>query len=133
MAAENRLVIRYLTGEMLKGRSSNFMPDKFTFHLTDLEGKVHEVNVNQCKAVFFVRTFQGVPGYEEEKKFADDVPSGYKKIRVEFQDGERIVGKSLTYKEGRPWFFLEPADGNSNNERIYIPMTSVRDLKVALY
>jgi len=133
MAEANRLVIRYLDGKMLKGKSSNFMPDKFTFHLTDLNDKVHEINVNQCKAVFFVRTFDGNPDYEEEKRFPDEVPSGYKKIRVEFQDGERIVGKSLTYKEGRPWFFLEPADPNSNNERIYIPMTSVRDLRVALY
>ncbi|NOZ88127.1 MAG: hypothetical protein GXP49_18095 [Deltaproteobacteria bacterium] len=130
---ENKLVVRFLNGNLIKGYSNNFQPEKNAFHITTLEGDVKEIRVDQCKAVFFVKTFDGNSGYEEERRFNDPVPSGYRKIRVEFNDGERLVGKSITYRDGRPWFFLEPADPKSNNDRIYIPMSSVRDLRVALY
>ena len=43
-----------------------------------------------------------------------------------FSDGEVLVGTTTGYQPGRPGFFLEPADPESNIERAYIITAATR-------
>ncbi len=121
---QNKVVVRYLDGRVLKGFTSNFTPNKDSFHLTPSDEKsgaqIHTVNVKECKAVFFVKDFQGKPQYQDKKEFQADKSAGGRKIKVIFKDKEILVGTTQGYQPGRPGFFLFPADPESNIERCFV-------------
>jgi hypothetical protein len=39
-----------------------------------------------------------------------------------------LVGTTTGYQPGRPGFFLEPADANSNNERCYVVTSAAEEI-----
>jgi hypothetical protein len=135
--ARNKVVAHFADGRLLKGYTHDFTPARDTFHLTSqLEedfGTTYEVKLSDLKAVFFVRTFKGNLGYREKKRYEDVDTSRLRgmRIRIEFKDGEVIRGISLSYSRARKGFFVIPVDPNSNNERIYVITTAVRDVKLA--
>lgn len=116
---QNTVVVHFPDGTLLKGVTNNFFPNKDKFHLTDRDtGEVREVPLAGLKAVFFVKAFDGNAGYREQ---ADGERTGFgKKIRVDFSDGETLVGYSQGYAPGRPGFFVFPADAGSNNDRVFV-------------
>lgn len=121
---QNKVVVRYLDGRVLKGFTSNFMPNKDSFHLTPSDEKlgaqIHAVHIKECKAVFFVRDFVGKSQYQDRKEFQADKTAGGRKIKVVFKDKEVLVGTTQGYQPGRPGFFLFPADPESNNDRCFV-------------
>jgi hypothetical protein len=132
----NRIVVRFKDGRLLKGFTHDFTQVKDTFHLTselphDM-GKIYEVLCADIKAIFFVKTLDGNVNYKEKKSFEDVDVSGLRgiKIKVEFNDGEVMRGISLGYNRNRKGFFLVPVDPRSNNERVYVIATAVRDVKL---
>ncbi len=132
----NLVVAHFKDGKLLKGYTYDFTPTCGIFHLTsELEedkGTIYDVNMLDLKAVFFVKTLEGSLDYKEKKKFEEVDTSGHRglKIKVLFTDGEVVRGISLSYSRGRKGFFLIPVDPNSNNERIWVVMDAVRDIRV---
>lgn len=116
---QSSVVVHFSGGKVRKGVTSDFYPNKSSFHLSEKEGGgLSEVGLRDLKAVFFVKTFEGNPTYREKD---DTERSGFgKRIRVRFKDGETQVGYTQGYTPGRPGFFVFPADPESNNERIYV-------------
>jgi hypothetical protein len=133
---QNKVVVHYRGGKVLKGQTYDFSPQRQTFHLvsTDAAGvrKTYDVCIAELKAVFFVKTFEGDKQYVEKKRFGEvgtTTPLGLK-MKITFYDGEIITGASAGYSKGRQGFFVSPIDPQSNNERIYIVSDAVVDVKV---
>jgi hypothetical protein len=135
-ASRNRVVARYRDGRILKGYTHDFLPMKDTFHLTSedaiTKGTIHEVNIADLKAIFFVKTFDGNKFYHEKKKFeeVDDSKLRGLKIKVEFFDGEVIRGISLGYNKNKKGFFISDIDPDSNNERIFVIADACKSVQV---
>jgi hypothetical protein len=123
--AGNQIVVRFLDGSAKKGHTNDFVPNKTSFHLNNTDGKIEEINIENIKAIFFVKDLTGTQGYNYNYK--DNVPGGGKKIRVEFNDGEIIVGYVLGYSPKRQGFFMTPADLGGNNLRIYALSAAVKN------
>jgi hypothetical protein len=135
--ARNKVVIHYKDGSLRKGYTHDFTPLRDTFHLTsqleDDFGTIYEINTVELKAVFFVKTFKGNLGYKEKKRYEEVDTSKLRgmRIRVEFNDGEVMRGISLGYSKKKKGFFVIPVDPQSNNERIYVVASAVKDVKIA--
>ena len=129
---QNRIVVRYADGTVIKGTTADFSPGRPSFHValsaSGSAPEVIEILLTQLKAVFFVKDFTGNSTYNEMKTFAAGAVQG-RKIEVEFADGEKLVGTTMGYQPDRPGFFLVPADPKSNNERCYIVKTAVKDVR----
>ncbi len=129
---QNKIVVHYLDGRILKGSTSDFMPNKDSFHLTPADGTlgapVHTVSVKECKALFFVKEFTGNPEYQDKKEFQTDKIAGARKIKVVFKDNEVLVGTTQGYQQGRPGFFLFLADQQSNTERCFVVVASTKEI-----
>ncbi len=123
----NKVIVRYKDGTLKKGNTSDFFPNKVSFHLNHLDGKIEQIDVENLKAVFFVKDFKGNKGYI--KKYKDTVPGAGRKVEVQFNDGESITGFALGYSPDRHGFFITPADLNSNNQRIFVVKSATKSIK----
>lgn len=113
------MVARFADGRVLKGTTGNFAPLRDRFHLTDPAGASHEVFVKDLKALFFVKSFSGRPGYRERRQFGSEKVYG-RKVRCVFPDGEVLVGYTQGYDANRAGFFVTPVDPEGNNERVFV-------------
>jgi hypothetical protein len=77
-----------------------------------------QIEVEQLKAFFLVKDFEGNKTYDEDYK--DEISGTGRKIMVTFSDGESIIGYTLGYSPDRQGFFMTPADLKSNNQRIFV-------------
>jgi hypothetical protein len=121
------VILRYLDGKSLRGFCNDFSASRAQFHLWPSVGAPSSqviVPVSRLKAVFFVRDFDGNPGYVERQTF-ETAPHG-RKLEITFLDDEVIVGSTLSYRPEGLGFFLCPADPRSNNMRIFVVCGSVR-------
>jgi hypothetical protein len=128
----NKIVVHEKSGNILKGTTADFFPKRPLFHLAvgGIHGdEVKKIAVEQLKAIFFVRDFNGNSDYKEMKDHADRPVSG-KKIRATFKDGEVISGHAHSINMDQPGIFLVPADQKSNNERVFIIFSSLSQLEV---
>ena len=126
----SKIVARYRDGRTLKGTTQNFFPNKPNFHVKRLGGSgpgdLVEVNIEDLKAVFFVRDFAGSKTHVERKKLAPgDRPQG-RMMEVTCKDGEVFVGTTTGYDPKRPGFFLFPIDPTANNARAFMVTSFVR-------
>jgi len=123
----NKVVAHFLSGELLKGETNDFFPNKDFFHLTcQASGDVLEIDLFELKAIYFVKTFEGNPDYNENHD-AERVGFG-KKIKVQFKDSETIIGYTQGFSPNRPGFFLFPVDAKSNNDRIFIVNAATEEI-----
>ena len=116
-----RVVVRYVDGRILKGYA-NFDPAEPRLRLVprdDLEGEGIEIAVKDLKAVFFVRAFEGDPGYDESKDLYQARPPDTRKVSVRFRDGEELVGHTRQLDRHRAGLFFTPLDPRSNNLRVF--------------
>jgi hypothetical protein len=102
----------------VKGYTNNFFPNKVFFHLESINGDSHRIEMEDLKAVFFTKDFEGNKAHQYD--YSHEIRGAGRKLRVEFNDGEVIVGYSLAYSADRLGFFLTPADVNGNNERVFV-------------
>lgn len=114
----NKVVARFKDGRILKGKTNDFFPNKTSFHVETLSGDTETIDVEQLKALFLVKDFEGNKDYNEE--FNDEVSGAGRKIRITFSDGEIITGYTLGYSPNRQGFYVTPADLKSNNVRIFV-------------
>lgn len=123
----NEVVAHYLDGRMVKGISHDIDPARPTFHIRTPEQQAIEVKLADLKALFFVKSLEGDPTLAEGRtvEAGDPRGRGAQAIEVEFADGERVVGLTVRYPPVRPFFYVVPADGRSNNLRILINRAAV--------
>ena len=123
----NKVVVQYKDGNIVKGSTGDFLPTKPRFHLNALDGSIKEIEVEELKALFFVKDVEGNKDYKET--YEDVIQGGGRKIEVEFNDGETVVGYVQSYSPDRQGFIMSPADLNGNNERIFVVMSSAKSVK----
>ena len=128
-----KIVVRFLNGEVVKGYTNNFFPNKPVFKVTPLNAhnpsETRTVQIKDLKALFFVRDFNGTPSYNEDKSFPHDKHHPGRKIEITFHDNEMLVGTTFGYDPNRPGFFLHPVDSQSNNERIFAVSAAVKKIR----
>ena len=123
----NKVVARFKDGTIMKGNTNDFFPNKASFNLNCQDGKLEEIDVEKLKAVFFVKDFEGNKDYK--KKYDDEIHGAGRKIVVDFNDGESIIGYALDYSPDRQGFFMTPADLSGNNERVFIVKSATKNIK----
>ena len=114
----NKVVARFKDGSLLKGTAQDFSQDKSMFRFEPVSGEEQIINVEQLKALFWVKDFNGNPDHKD--LYIDDLDRGGKKIEVKFIDGELMKGHTLDYSEDKPGFILMPADPDSNNIGVFV-------------
>ena len=115
----NMVVVRFFSGEIIKGTTGDFSPNKSSFHLQE-EGtdEMKQINVQDLKAIYFVEDLGGDSSFNENND-VERVGFG-RKIKVQFKDGEIQFGYTPGYAPNRPGFFVSPCDEESNNKRIFV-------------
>lgn len=135
----DKVILRCLDGRLVKGYIDDFSVSDEFVALEYESSEKQKIRVDELKAIFFVRTFEGNKSYSEKKSFRDLVSLG-KRVFVKFKDGECMTG----YLEGDvPWekgffletskgpgFFLVPVDSESNNIKVFVVASSVWDVTV---
>jgi hypothetical protein len=131
-----KVIIRFLDGRILKGYIKELSQEHSQVSIVDEKSNEQSIQLNQLKAVFYVKSFKGNRHYAEKKTFREMDRKG-KKILVRFKDGESVTG----HLEGDvPWergffleskkggFFLIPSDYKSNNRKIFVVSESVTNV-----
>lgn len=120
------------TSTEAKGITHDFVQEKPKFHLVHQDGKIEEINTESLKAVFFVKSYEGKKTCSKVKGFTRVDPIAFRgmKIKVTSFDNEVIYGATLGYNKTRKGFFVTPADPDSNNIRIYVAASAVKDVKL---
>ena len=133
---QDKIVAHYQDGRLLKGVTSNFVPNKDFFHFIPMDSppgsKLLELSTAGLKGLFFVKEFGGNPNYKEKKEFDPQKSLVGRKIRVVFKDGELIVGTTYGYPNppDSPGFFVVPADVNSNNESCFVYKSATQQVSL---
>ncbi len=131
----SKVVAKKKDGTLIKGTTGDFMPSKKIFHVyggRHAAGDVAEVIVNDLKAVFFVKKLEGDISLHSKPRKAEELKRTAigKQIRVTFYDDEIIEGFSHSLHLDRQGFFMIPLDILSNNERIFVVLSSVKSVFV---
>ena len=97
-----------------------------------ISGKPATVALDTLKALFFVRSFEGNPGYNETKFFNPEPRIEGLWVHLTFQDGEVTEGvlhNSLAFllEQG---FLLKPPDPHSNNQAVYVMKSALSQFRV---
>jgi len=124
----NRVVVKFKNNKVLKGKTNDFFPNKTQFHLEEMNGDIVEISIEDLKAVFFVKDFEGNKNHKDN--YSDEIAAGGRKIKVVFFDGETVVGYTLAYSQDRQGFFMAPADIKGNNERIFVVISSTEKMEL---
>jgi hypothetical protein len=142
MDKNSKAVLRFNNGRTLKGFISDFTPDTDIVSMEETETReVVTADIHLLKAIFFVRSFEGNSHYREKKSYGLARQKG-RKIFIKFKDGEDMVGfliGDLPWRKGfflskskstLKGFFISPADEDSNNEKVFVVTTSIKDVTV---
>jgi hypothetical protein len=128
----NKVVVRFMNGQLIKGSTRDFAATKTAFHVASSDSPANAkpvlVEFKDLKAVFFVKDFAGNPAYRPRQEFDATRPVLGKKIKVVFKDGETLVGTTQGYQPGRPGFFMIPADDDSNLERCFVISAATQEI-----
>jgi hypothetical protein len=128
----NKIVVRYKGGTVVKGVTHDFIPEKPKFHLVHQDGRIEEIDAELLKAIFFVKTYEGDKSHQEKKGFTGLDPKSIRgiKVKITFMDNEVIYGSTMGYNKQRKGFFVLPADPASNNVRIYVVASAIKEIKL---
>jgi len=111
----NKVVVRLIDGNLIKGVTTDFFPGKDVFHVSVANApagtKPVEINIRNMKAVFFVKDLTGNPQHVKQNEFDPKHPPVGRRINPE-----------------RSGFFVVPADADSNNDRCYVITAATQDI-----
>jgi len=135
---EDKVVVHYKNGRILKGHTKDFNPEVDGFNLQPYsQGETaRSVALEELKAVFHVKTFEGNPDHSPSPEAVGEIPDPRyavamnkgKKTLLEFKDGERMWGYATGVERSQPGFFFFPTDPGSNNLRVYVIRTALQNL-----
>lgn len=124
-----QMVLRMLDGTVKKCSTfSRFSAAHSKVKVVTTQGTVESVDLDEVKAIFFVRDLTGNPGYVPVKEFHEGSPLAGQAVTVRFPDGELLRGRVINFAEGSRGFFLFPADPLENNRKVFVvrrPETAV--------
>jgi|Deesub1362B_J571_1020462.scaffolds.fasta_scaffold00010_72 hypothetical protein len=134
-----KVVLHLKNGTLVKGFLVQFNEEADELRILTRKGYTERFYIDDLKAIFFVKTFEGKPKYRETKRY-EEIEFKGKRIYIKFYDGESILG----YLQGEfPWkkgfhlsvqnphkkgFFIVPVDKQSNNKKIFVVISSVEDV-----
>ena len=127
----HKVVVRYKNGTVVKGTTSDFAPNRTTFtlnHEPPAAGAPATISYDELKAIFFVRSFEGNREYRDQKLRKPEGTIG-RRYLLTFTDGETMRGTALGVNLSRHGFLLFPADSGSNNKRIFVMHSAVKELR----
>ena len=135
---EDKVVAHFKDGRIVKGHTRDFSPVRRSFTMqpyTGIEGPV-AVFLDELKAVFHVKTFDGNPDHGRQSDQIGEIPEPRfmkvmdqgRKVALQFADGERLWGYAESYDEDDPGFFFFPTDPSDNNVRIYVVKSSLKEM-----
>ncbi|HDS00611.1 MAG TPA: hypothetical protein ENO07_01205 [candidate division Zixibacteria bacterium] len=131
---EYRVVAHYLGGRLAKGYTFDFNQNRETFRLfagpeQNEEGTL--VYHEELKALFFVKTFEGNPRYNDPIFSEEDIKRLVgMKLKVIFKDGEVMYATTFGYSPARKGFFVYPIDKQCNNEKVYVVTSSTTTIEI---
>ena len=125
---QNRIVAKFKDQTVLKGKTNDFFPNRIKFHLELLDGSIKEIKIDDIKAIFFVKDFEGNKNHKDS--YNDAISNAGRKTKVKFKDGEIIYGYTLGYSSDRQGFYLTPADLGGNNVRIFIVKSATEKVQL---
>ena len=127
----NKIVARYKDGRTVKGTGLDIDPGRPGFHVRTPEGRTVEVQLKDLKALFFVRSLEGDSTHDENRTPdpQDLRGRGSTLVRLTFEDGEVMVGLTIRYPPNRPFFYILPADPESNNLRMLVNRDAVASME----
>jgi hypothetical protein len=114
----DKVVARFKDGSLIKGKIHDFSIDKSKFRFDTVKGEGRKISVEELKAIFWVKDFQGNKNHRDKFYFELDI--GGRRIRVRFFDGELIIGHTIGYSSNHPGFFMVPLDTGSNNKGVFV-------------
>jgi hypothetical protein len=97
----------------------DFSPSQPTVVVEEADGTVRDVEVDELKAVFFLKGRRRREADMHLGSSSSEPPHGAE-ARVEFFDGEIIKGLVQHYSVANRGFFLYPTAPESNNERVFV-------------
>jgi hypothetical protein len=127
----NKVVAHFLDGRIIKGVSLDVDIERPTCYIRTGDQGTIGVKLVELKALFFVKDLAGNPAHEERAAVdsSDARARGAHRIAVEFADGERVVGLTVRYPPVRKFFYILPADAQSNNTRILVNRAAVTQME----
>lgn len=130
---ENLVVVHYLGGKLAKGVAPDFYQNRDTFHLITSRDQIQGtlVDLEQLKAIFFVKSLEGNSGYQDPVFAEEDIRrlTGMK-LKILFKDGEMLYAITQGYSPARKGFFVYPLDRDCNNERVFVNTTATVSVEV---
>ncbi len=126
----NKVVVRKLSGEIIKGYTGDFSRRKSSFLLSSKDGSIRTnqiIELKGLKAVFFVKSFDG-DFLRKVTPETESSNSAYgKKVIVSFKDGEEFLGRVETMHSNPEdaGFFVFPQDPNSNIVRAFFMNSAI--------
>ncbi|HBF43117.1 MAG TPA: hypothetical protein DDW42_05700 [Desulfobacteraceae bacterium] len=129
MIYPNKVVIHLLDGNTIKGtaQSPSLSDEIITVHTVDNEFK--KIKADKVKAVYFVKDWEGNPEYSEKTTVPSEKETYSNVIQLEFKDGE-IIEARIQYLPPTKGFYIIPPDANSNNKRIYVRRSALKEIKI---
>ncbi|MBS3733823.1 MAG: hypothetical protein KGY99_02745 [Phycisphaerae bacterium] len=128
---EQKIVARFRDGRLVKGTTTNFAPGGDAFLLRPYDGGDPErVNMEDLKAVFFVRDYMGDRGRKDKDYFVDGLPYQGRRVEIHFTDGEVLLGYTPNYNPQMPGFFVFPADPDCNTLKVYAVASAVKEVRL---
>ena len=128
-----KVVVRRLDRGLTKGfvDSTSYLGPN-GIRMLDREGRALTIPFHEIKGVFFVRDFDGNPQRSERKLFQSRPRLAGLWVRMTFKDKEVLEGllPSNLAKLSPEGFLVTPADVYSNNLRMFVPRTALREMTV---
>lgn len=140
MATDPKIVARFKTSKVIKGYMMGFTGDTRAVVLEDpSNGTKNSIPVDDLKALFFVKSFEGSSAYRERKRYGIRENLG-RKVYLKFYDGESLVGfleqridpeKIISFTKSDPstkGFYMIPVDSECNNDRVFAVWNAIQDV-----
>ena len=134
MGSGTKIVVRYLDGRVAKGYAQDFDPDTSHLYLYQAptggdSGEVlTDVRLDELKAIFFVRTFEGNAHCRARREFIKGDESCGDRVEVTFKDGEVLRGFRTDQYLRRSGFFLLSPDPGGNTIMIFVLSNAVKNV-----
>lgn len=131
---ENKVVAHFLGGKLAKGYTFDFNQNRDSFHVSsapDMKEDGTIVYHEELKALFFVKTFEGNPGYEDPIFSEENLKNLVgMKLKIMFKDGEVMYATTFGYSPARRGFFVYPIDKKCNNNKVFVITSSTTSVEI---
>ncbi|MFQ5741768.1 MAG: hypothetical protein ACE5JX_22450 [Acidobacteriota bacterium] len=126
-----KVIVRRGDGQVVAGFADSSKIQN-SVRIINRQGKEEVFPLDDVKAVFFVKDFDGNPKYEDIHFLKRQTGSPAVWVRVKFSDGETIEGKIENNVNllAQPGFFLWPSDSETNNDCVYIAKSAVAEFTI---